>query len=169
VAELSTTPSNRLPVLKEEHTVEKKETPSKNKKKKQESNGEDKPIVKTVPTETAPKQEERKEIYLNSKLDVSLYLRENLENSDKERDRPITFSVTHSVSYNGVTIIRQGAIARGTISIGHILTSIEINEVMGANGQTLYFQSARFHRKRSELSTDRNFEATLKSGVQMKF
>jgi serine/threonine protein kinase len=169
VTVISPTPNTPLPTLKDEPTVVKKETPVKVKKKKQESNGEDKPVVKTVPTEPTPKQEERKEVYLDSKLDVSLYLRENLENNDKERDRPITFSVTHPVTYNGVTIIRQGAIAKGTISIGHVLTSIEIDEVTGANGQTLYFQSARFHRKRSELSTDRDFEATLKSGVQMKF
>ena len=161
-----------LPSLKDEHPIEKKEPVAKPKKKKEETRIVENPSEKkeTAPTPTpTPKREEPKDIYIDTKLEVSLYLRENLENNDKERDKPISFSVMHPVVYRGVTIIKQNAIAKGTISIGHILTSIEIDEVTGANGQTLYFQSAHFHRKRSELSTDRNFEATLKSGVQMKF
>jgi len=163
-------PNKDLPTLKDERPLEKKEPVTKPKKKKEETKivekQEEKKEITPTPT---PKKEEPKDLYLDTRLEVSLYLRENLENNDKERDKPISFSVTHPVIYRGVTIIKQNAIAKGTISIGHILTSIEIDQVTGANGQTLYFQSAHFHRKRSELSTERNFEATLKSGVQMKF
>ncbi len=166
------------PIVKDTQTAEKPvrhetEKTRKKKSEKKEETGkktEDEPVVKPVEKkaeETPEKVVQKKEIYIDSKLEVNLYLRETLGESDK--DQAITFSVTSPVTYDGVVIIRQGAIARGTIKIGRMMTSINIDYVMGANGQELALKSGRLHRRRSELASDRNYTAVLEKGIRMNF
>ena len=127
------------------------------------------PEEKKEPEPPVIKHTEKKDVYIDSKLEVNLYLRDNLGESEREKERSVSFSVTSNVVYDGVVIIKQGAIANGYVNIGRMMTSVNINSVMGANGQELEFKSARFHRKRRELGTDRNYSATLQKGIRMSF
>jgi hypothetical protein len=126
----------------------------------------DKPVVKDVPPVVIVP--ERKTIYIESRVEVNLYLRENLGEGDGERERSLTFSVTSPVSYQGTVIIRQGSIARGDITIGKMQTSVNINSVMAANGQWIQLY-ARLHRRRRDLQSDRNYTAILERGTRINF
>jgi hypothetical protein len=150
--------------------MEKKKTGKKEEPDKKETVLPEKsPEEKKEPEPPVIKHTEKKEVYIDSKLEVNLYLRENLGESEREKDRSVSFTVTSNVVYDGVVIIKQGAVANGYINIGRMMTSVNINSVTGANGQELEFKSARFHRKRSELATDRNYSATLQKGIRMSF
>ncbi len=120
---------------------------------------------------TAPeeKKEERKEIYIKSKVEVQLYLRDNLDNSPERKDIPVTFSVKNSVIYNGVTIINQGTVASGTIKLGKIQTDIDINNTTAANGQQIKLKALRSHGRRKEITTDRNYTAIIQIGTKLNF
>jgi hypothetical protein len=126
----------------------------------------DKPVVKDVPPVVVVP--ERKTIYIESRVEVNLYLRENLGEGDGEKERSLTFSVTSAVYYQGAVIIRQGSIARGDITIGRMQTSVNINSVMAANGQWIQLY-ARLHRRRRDLQSDRNYTAILERGTRINF
>ncbi len=115
-----------------------------------------------------PKPVEKKEVYIDSRVEVNLYLRDEINTSDGERDHTVTFTVSNAVVYKGVTIIKQGAIANGSIRVGRVMTDININSVMAANGQQLELKADRKHRRRSELGSDRNYTAIVEQGVTIK-
>jgi hypothetical protein len=166
-------PANILPEqtqapVHEVNTPVEKETvvPARKKKKKIE---EENIIENKTPEAPVVKQEERKEVYINSRVEVKLQLQGQFEDGDREKDRPVSFVVSSPVVYNGVTIIRQGAVAKGDISLGRVITAIHIYSVTGANGQQLSFQSANFHRKRRDIDSDKSYEAVLEEGIRMSF
>jgi eukaryotic-like serine/threonine-protein kinase len=127
-----------------------------------------KPVEKKEENVQPVVKHEKKTIYIDSRVEVNLYLRENLGDGEGERERSLTFSVTSPVYYQGVVIIRQGAIARGNITIGRMQTSVDISSVMGANGQQVSL-NGRLHRRKKDLETDRNYTATIEKGTRMSF
>jgi serine/threonine protein kinase len=127
------------------------------------------PVEKKETEKPVSKPVEKKEIFINSKVEVNLYLRESINTSGKDREQNIAFSVASPVVYEGLTIIKQGALATGTIKIGKILTSITINSVTAANGQVLSFKPDHIRRKKNDLESDRNYSAILEKGVKMNF
>ena len=114
-----------------------------------------------------PKPVEKKDIYINSKVEVDLYLRENLDNADEHKDLPVNFSVTSNVYYNGTLIIKQGAIASGVIKVGKIQTDIDINSVQAINGQQVRLKATRGHGRRKEIATNRNYTAIIQTGTRL--
>lgn len=113
--------------------------------------------------------QEKKEIYIRSKVEVNLSLRENLDDAPERKDIPVSFTVTRPVIYNGVTIIKQGAVANGTIKLGKIQTDIDINTVVAANGQQIRLKTTRGHGKRNEITSNRNYTAIIEPGVKLNF
>ena len=114
-----------------------------------------------------PKPVEKKDIYINSKVEVELYLRENLDNADEHKDLPVNFSVSSNVYYNGTLIIKQGAIASGVIKVGKIQTDIDINSVQAVNGQQVRLKATRGHGRRKEIATNRNYTAIIQTGAHL--
>ncbi|HQY11025.1 MAG TPA: protein kinase [Ferruginibacter sp.] len=121
---------------------------------------------KVVPVE---KKEEKKDIYINAKVEVELTLRTDLGNAEERKDIPVSFSVSYPVVYDGVTIIRQGATASGTIKLGKVLTDIEISSVTAANGQQIRLKASKGHGKRNEITSNRDYTAIIQPGTRLSF
>lgn len=121
---------------------------------------------KVVPVE---KKEEKKDIYINSKVEVELTLRTDLGNAEERKSIPVSFSVSYPVVYDGVTIIRQGATASGTIKLGRVLTDIEISSVTAANGQQIRLKASKGHGKRNEITSNRDYTAIIQPGTRLSF
>lgn len=129
------------------------------------------PKTEEKKTEPAPaeKKEEKKDVYIKSKVEVELTLRTDLSSAEERKDIPVTFSVSYPVTYEGVTIIRQGATATGTIKLGRVLTDIDINSVTAANGQQVRLKAAKAHGKRSEITSERSYTAIILPGTKISF
>jgi len=102
-------------------------------------------------------------------VEVELTLRTDLSSAEERKDIPVTFSVSYPVTYEGVTIIRQGATATGTIKLGRVLTDIDINSVTAANGQQVRLKAAKAHGKRSEITSERSYTAIILPGTKISF
>ncbi|MEP7163244.1 MAG: protein kinase [Ferruginibacter sp.] len=129
-------------------------------KREEEKQESEPPVQKTV---------ERREVYIRSKVAVDLYLRENLANAPERRDIQVSFTVTSPVVFDGVTIIRQGAVANGVIKLGKVMTDIDITSVTGANGQHIRLKALRGHGRRNGIVSDRNYSAIIEPGTRMSF
>jgi len=136
------------------------------------------PVTRVIPKEEEKKKEEvvpvvipaeKKDVYIKNKLEVSLYLRENLSHAPYREDIPVTFKVTQSVVYEGATIINQGAIAYGTIKLRNFQTDIEINSVKAANGQQIRLRALRAHGGPWLLSPEHNYLAIIEPGIRLSF
>ncbi|MFN8307815.1 MAG: protein kinase [Ferruginibacter sp.] len=128
-----------------------------------------KPEEKKTEPAPAEKKEEKKDVYIKSKVEVELTLRTDLSSAEERKDIPVTFSVSYPVTYEGVTIIRQGATATGTIKLGRVLTDININSVTAANGQQVRLKAAKAHGKRSEITSERSYTAIILPGTKISF
>jgi serine/threonine protein kinase len=112
---------------------------------------------------------EKKDVYVTTKVEVELYLREDLGDSPERKDIPVTFSVRNRVMYSGVTIIQQGAIATGTIKLGKVQTDVNINSVTAANGQQIQIKALKGHGKRNAITSDRTYTAIIPPGTRINF
>ena len=146
------------PAKKEAITKKKEETIAPQEEKKE-------PPPAPAPT---PKPAEKKDVFIDAKLQVALRLRETIGRDEDEREQSITFSVSRPVVYAGVTIIKEGATARGSIKIGRVLSTVSITSVMAANGQEIVLRE-KDHRKIRDLSSDRDYTAVLPKGLRMSF
>ena len=77
--------------------------------------------------------------------------------------------MSYPVVYDGVTIIRQGATASGTIKLGKVLTDIEISSVTAANGQQIRLKASKGHGKRNEITSNRDYTAIIQPGTRLSF
>lgn len=130
---------------------------------------EKKNVAPVVVQEEEEKKPQPKDIYISSKVEVELYLQDNLANSPDRTDLPVTFTVRNSVVYNGVTIINRGTVARGIIKLGRIQTDVDINTTTATNGQQIKLKAQRGHGRRSEITSDRNYTAIILPGVRLKY
>lgn len=111
----------------------------------------------------------KKSLVINSKLIINLLLIDNPDMHERKKtDQPVRFSVTNDVVYDGEIIIRKGAIAKGTLTIGRIQTDIVIDKVDGVNGNTIYLKSEKNHGRRNDVETDRNYTAIVKPGTHIE-
>jgi serine/threonine-protein kinase len=134
-------------------------------KKEEESVKTKESLVETP----AEKPVEKKDVYITTKLEVELSLREDLGDSPERKDIPVTFSVRNRVMYSGVTIIQQGAIASGTIKLGKVQTDVNINSVTAANGQQIQIKALRGHGRRNTITSDRSYTAIIPPGTRINF
>lgn len=118
-----------------------------------------------------PGQDEKKDVYISSSgVEVSLVLRSSPDLNQKQKQaQRVSFTVSRPVVYNGVTIIRSGAVATGSLTIGRVLTDIEISNVEAANGRQIPLKSAKAHGKRADVESNRQYTAYLVPGTRISF
>ena len=114
------------------------------------------------------KKVEKKELRIDDKVAVMVSMRETITKDEDDKERSVSFTVTSPIVYNGVTIINAGAIARGSIRIGRVVSLVSINSVMGANGQEIAL-NGHDHRKVKKLASDREYRAFVEKGTKMVF
>lgn len=146
--------------------AEKEEKPSRKKEMETVRPADPEPVEKP-----APKQEEKRDVTISSpRVEVSLVLRTDPDMNQKQKQaQRVTFTVSRPVVYNGVTIINQGAVATGSITIGRVITDIEINNVQASNGRQIPLKSAKAHGKRADVESDRGYTAYLIPGTRISF
>ena len=129
------------------------------------------PVVKEREPEPAPEEKPvvKKDITISSKVEIELYLQNDLGNAPERQDIPVTFSLSRSVVYNGVTIINQGAIAKGVIKLGRVQTDVDITTITAANGQQIRLKAQRGHGRRNEITSKRNYTAIILPGTRLSF
>jgi len=162
-------------ILPDEHGKDiidepKKTEPSKRNKKNEVQEPVTKPVERDIPPPvTMP--EEKKDIYINnSNVEVSLSLRTNPDMNQKQKqEQRVTFYVTRPVVYNGITIIRPGATATGSLTIGRMMTDISIDNVEAANGKRISLRSAKAHGRRSDVESNRSYTAYILPGTRISF
>jgi serine/threonine-protein kinase len=147
-----------------------KEKTEKAKDKKEEVKVPDKTPVKPVEEE---KEEEKpaakKDVFISSRVEIELYLQNDLSSSPERQDIPVTFSLKNNVVYSGVTIINQGAIAKGRIKLGKIQTDVDIFNITAANGQQITIRPVKGHGRRNEITSNRSYTAFILPGTRIKF
>ena len=149
---------------------EKEEAPKKT-KKNETTEPVQKPVEKQPENPPATQPEERKDVYVSSStVEVSLSLRgtPDMNQRQKEQQR-VTFSVTRQVVYNGVVIIRQGATATGSLTIGRMMTDISIDNVEAANGKRIPLRSAKAHGHRNDIESNKSYTAYIQPGTRISF
>jgi hypothetical protein len=131
---------------------------------------EESPPVSTIETTSAETPITKKKLVINSRVVVNLVLLDNPDMHERKKtDQPVRFSVTNNVMYEGEVIIRKGATAKGSLTIGRIQTDIRITKVDGINGNVVYLRSEKEHGRRNEVETKRNYTAIIKEGTQIEY
>ena len=151
---------------------------AKKEKLKKDSEKKELPVKETVPVvreeEPVPappvteKPAEKTTVRIDGKVEVALRMRETISSNEDGREQPVTFTVSRPVIVRGITIIREGAVARGRVKIGRVLSTVDIIAVMAANGQEMALRE-RDHRKVKNLASDRNYTAVLIKGSSLNF
>jgi len=123
----------------------------------------------TISIET-PAPAEKKELVINSRVVVNLLLLDNPDMHERKKmEQPVRFYVTNDVVYEGKVIIRKGATAKGSLTIGRIQTDIRISKVDDINGNVIYLRPEKEHGRRSDVETKRNYTAIIKEGTQIEY
>jgi serine/threonine protein kinase len=165
------TRGSTAPVDVREEPEPEKEPKEKKPEKVKEKNEEVKPPVKPEEEEKVKEEEKevKKDVLIITKVEIQLYLQNDLSNSPERQDIPVTFSLKNNVVYRGVTIINQGAIAKGMIKLGKVQTDVDIFNITAANGQQIGLKALRGHGKRKEIASNRNYTAIISTGTRIKF
>ncbi|MBL0199050.1 MAG: hypothetical protein IPP81_02450 [Chitinophagaceae bacterium] len=111
----------------------------------------------------------KKDVFISSRVEIELYLQNDLSSSPERQDIPVTFSLKNNVVYSGVTIINQGAIAKGRIKLGKIQTDVDIFNITAANGQQITIRALKGHGRRNEITSNRSYTAFILPGTRIKF
>lgn len=88
---------------------------------------------------------------------------------EKKSPQQVTFRVTRPVHQNGVIIIREGANATGTITVGRVLTDIVISKVETVTGSRISVKSEKAHGRITQLSTGASYTASTLGGERLDF
>lgn len=128
-----------------------------------------KPQEKSVEETAEEKPAVKKDITISSKVEIELYLQNDLGDAPERQDIPVTFSLSRDVVYNGVTIINKGAIAKGVIKLGRVQTDVDINTITAVNGQQIRIKAQRGHGRRNEITSKRNYTAIILPGTRLNF
>lgn len=160
---------DRREVTSEPEKKKEEKKPEKIKEKNEEVKSTDKQGIKAEEEKEEEKPAAKKDVFISSKVEIQLYLQNDLSNAPERKDIPVTFSLKRDVVYSGVTILNQGAIAKGRIKLGKIQTDVEIFNITAANGQQINIRELRGHGRRNEITTNRNYTAILLPGTRIKF
>lgn len=170
------TQDQRITVKDEPEVIENIVPPKEEKLKKtkrSELKNLEKPIEETK-VEPEPvvekKAPEKKEVYISVPVPVRLSLNGTPDlHERKKTEQFVTFSVIDPVYYQGVLIIKKGALAKGSLTIGSRRTDIKIYEVEAANGNVISLASESAHGRREDIENKQPFTALIKQGVTLNF
>lgn len=152
----------------EKKAVEKKSERKEKDPVKKETTTPVTPVEEKKPEPPPEKKPERKEITINDKVAVQVSMRERITRDEDDKEQNVSFTVTSPVVYEGVTIIRSGALAHGSIRIGRKISLVSINSVTAANGQEIELKG-HDHRKVKDLADNRDYTAFVEKGIRMIF
>ncbi len=177
VPEVVNPPSNdevvdRRIVVPDPGKKDEEKTSDKTKEKKDEIKPPGKMGFKADEEEKEKEEEkpaQKKDVFISSKVEIQLYLQNDLSNAPERQDIPVTFSLKNNVVYRGVTIINAGAIAKGMIKLGKVQTDVDIFNITAANGQQITIRALKGHGRRNEISSNRNYTAIILPGTRINF
>lgn len=115
-----------------------------------------------------PKQPKSVSISSGTKINLRLVSRIDMD-QEKKSDQVAKFVVTRSVSQGGVVVIREGATATGTITVGRVMTDISINQVETVTGKRISVKAEKAHGKRTDLENGTSFTAVVLPGAVVNF
>ncbi|MBK8519503.1 MAG: serine/threonine protein kinase [Chitinophagaceae bacterium] len=175
VPEVVNPPSNdevvdRRVTVPEPGKKDEEKTPDKTKEKKEEIKPPGKMGFKADEEEKEKEEPaQKKDVFISSKVEIQLYLQNDLSNAPERQDIPVTFSLKNNVVYRGVTIINEGAVAKGMIKLGKVQTDVDIFNITAANGQQITIRALKGHGRRNEISSNRNYTAIILPGTRINF
>ncbi len=120
------------------------------------------------PVEEKP-VEKKRDVYIKSKVEVDVYLQNDLGNAQERQDIPVSFRVTNNVYYEGVIIVNKGATVSGTIKLGKMMTDIDMFNVTAANGAQISVKAQKNHGRRKDITSDRTYTALILPGTRINF
>lgn len=177
----ATVPNRQIPpVSVAGEAIDKPSTPGKNGEEKKEGNGRRKSNVSVISgskleeenTQGPEKKEPQKpkSIRIPGGTQITLRLASRVDmNQQKKSEQRATFSVVRPVYQNGVLIIREGATATGSITVGRVMTDIKINEVETVTGKRISVKSEKAHGRRADLEEGNHYTAITTSGAEINF
>lgn len=171
VAPVSTPGVDRREVVPETEKKPTEKPAEKTPEKVKEKSTEEKPSNRLgfKAEEEPEKPVAKKDVTVSSKVEIQLYLQNDLSNAPERQDIPVTFSLSNPVVYQGVTIINKGATAKGVIKLGKIQTDVDITSITAANGEQIRLKAERGHGKRKEISSNRSYTAIILPGTRINF
>lgn len=156
--------------------TEKVNEPKKKPVKEEENRSENKDPADTKPVNNfvenkneEEKPADKKEVFIGTKVEFELYLQNDLGTAPERTEIPVTFSARNPVVYRGVTIINQGATAKGVIKLGKVQTDVDIFSITAANGEQIRLKALRGHGRRNEITSKRNYTAVILPGIRLQF
>lgn len=164
------------PLVKENEKHEEKEATTPVRKTRRENSeagnnlvGPDEKEKEEEPTPVQKSPEpQSKTIYINYPVSVTLSLATTPDmNEKKKSSQNVRFTVTRPVYYNSVMIVKAGATATGTITVGRVMTDIEINTVEAVNGKRISLKAEKAHGRRSDIEEGKNFSAQIQQGTRI--
>lgn len=115
-------------------------------------------------------QENPKSLIVSGGNQISLQLITRLDmNQEKKSAQQVSLRVTRPVYQKGILIIREGATATGTITVGRVLTDVVINKVETVTGNRISVKSEKAHGKVAQLSAGGAFKALTIGGERLDF
>lgn len=157
------------------NTEPKKPVEQEDKNKKEEKAPDPDPVVNITEKreenrKKGPEVPSNKSVVLYGRIEVKLYLRDEINPETARSGQALTFTVSAPVVYRGDLIIEKGAIATGRIkSLSNKKMSIVISQVVAANGQRVALEEIELSGRISEILSSRNYAAALKKGTTINF
>lgn len=120
-----------------------------------------------VPVKSVP---EKKDVLLKNDVTIKLALKSSPNmHETRKTEQQVSFSVIEPVYYSGVLIIRQGATAKGSLTIGSRRTDIKIDQVEAINGNFISIKSESPHGRRDDIEDRKTFTAVIREGTSIRF
>jgi hypothetical protein len=121
------------------------------------------------PNPLLPAPPEEKSISLSSDIKFDLKLLESPDMGTRRVEQHVKFSVTRDLVIEGTTILREGTIANGRITVGLKFIGLRIDKVMGVNGKIIPLKSKESDLKRHEVKKDNIYIAIIKKGTKLVY
>jgi hypothetical protein len=110
-----------------------------------------------------------KEIFINDKIIFKVVFEHMPDMNYKRSEQPVKFIVSNPVKYQDVTIINEGAIAKGKVTLGRKDAGLEINSVQCVNGQQIQLKAVESHIWVKEINLVKEYPVMIKKGVRISF
>ena len=128
----------------------------------------EKKLEEKTPDLEEPAQPRSISISAGTKIYLRLATRVDMD-QQKKTDQLVKFTVTRPVMQGGTILIREGAAATGTITVGRVMTDISISQVETVTGKRISVKSEKAHGRRADLENGTSFTAVVLPGATVNF